>query len=468
MPDPARLPEIVAGELVAGKYRVERVLGRGGMGLVVAAHHEQLDQHVALKFLLPEVLGNEEIVQRFVREARAAVKIHSEHVARVFDVGKHGDMPFMVMEYLEGSDIAQTIVERGALPMREAVGFLLEACDAVAEAHALGIVHRDLKPANLFLAKRPSGKPTVKVLDFGISKAPVSERDRNITNATAIMGSPSYMSPEQLVASASVDVRSDVWSLGVVLYEMVTGKLPFNAASMPELVGVILQVAPPLDEVPAELRPILERCLQKAREQRYQNVAELARALAPLTSSRYEPLVERIEGVLGAAPPSSRPPTTAQSAAAPPPSSIDGRTLGPTTTTVTKKRQPVWLALVALLVVTGVVLAGVKLATRNASTPTAATATSSAPPTTMPVIASSSPLVVVTTETAPSATILETAPPMTTAPHAPTHTRTAASTTASASAPVAPSAPPAPSESGCKTVSFYDQAGNKHFRLECH
>jgi serine/threonine protein kinase len=453
-------PEIAAGELIAEKYRVERVLGQGGMGVVVAAHHEQLDQRVALKFLLPAVLGNDEIVKRFLREARSAVKIHSEHVARVFDVGKHRELPFMVMEYLEGADIAQTIVERGPLPAREAVGYLLEACDAVAEAHALGIVHRDLKPANLFLAKRPSGKPTVKVLDFGISKAPVTERDRNITNATAIMGSPSYMSPEQLVASASVDVRSDIWSLGVVLYEMVTGALPFNATSMPELVGVILQIAPTLDAVPPELRPIIERCLQKQREQRFDNVADLARALAPLVSPRYEPLVERIEGVLGSAPPPSSTPTAASVPQAQ--SAIDNRTLGPTTTSVPKNRQPIWVAVLAVVVVAGVVVAALKFARRD---PVAASIAVTAAPvqSTLPVIASSVP---VTTAEMPSATTFAS---VTTPAHTNVHAHAALSATiASASAVVSPIAPPAPSESGCKTVSYFDQAGNKHFRLECH
>ncbi len=233
------------GDVVAEKYRVERVLGRGGMGIVVQATHLQLDQRVALKFLLPEVAAHPEVVSRFLREARAAVKVQSEHVARVLDVATTPDgTPFMVMEYLQGDDLAQRVTERGALPLSDAVGYVLEACEAIAEAHSLGIVHRDLKPANLFLAERPSGKPTVKVLDFGISKLPASVADAALTQPTTMMGSPSYMSPEQMVAAATVDTRTDVWAMGVVLYELLTAKLPFMADTMPELVGAVLQRRP--------------------------------------------------------------------------------------------------------------------------------------------------------------------------------------------------------------------------------
>ncbi len=159
------------GDILAGKYRVERVLGIGGMGVVVAAHHMQLDERVALKFLLPEALGNAEAVARFAREARAAVKIKSEHVARVTDVGTlPNGAPYMVMEYLEGGDLAAWIKQRGALPVEQAVEFVLQTCIAVADAHALGIIHRDLKPANLFCVRRSDGQLSIKVLDFGISK----------------------------------------------------------------------------------------------------------------------------------------------------------------------------------------------------------------------------------------------------------------------------------------------------------
>ena len=211
---------IEVGAIIAGKYRIERVLGEGGMGIVVFAVHEQLDQPFALKFLLPTLVSQADIVQRFLREARAAVRIQSEHVARVLDVGAEAGTPYMVMEYLEGGDLAEMLSQRGPLPPQEVVGYVLEACEAIAEAHAMGIVHRDLKPANLFVAKRPSGKPVVKVLDFGISKVPITGKDVALTSAKAVMGSPGYMSPEQMVEASHAGPRSDLWSLGIVLYEL--------------------------------------------------------------------------------------------------------------------------------------------------------------------------------------------------------------------------------------------------------
>ncbi|MGH7270161.1 MAG: serine/threonine protein kinase, partial [Polyangiaceae bacterium] len=197
---------VQAGDVLAGKYRVEQVLGVGGMGVVVAAHHLQLDEKVALKFLLPHALTNAEAMARFEREARAAVKIKSEHVARVSDVGKlENGSPYMVMEYLEGTDLAGWLEKRGALSIEEAVEFVLQACEAIAEAHALGIVHRDLKPANLFCVRRADGRLSIKVLDFGISKVTKGGiQDVSMTRTTAIMGSPLYMSPEQMQSSKQV------------------------------------------------------------------------------------------------------------------------------------------------------------------------------------------------------------------------------------------------------------------------
>src|SRR5262245_19524317 len=188
---------VVAGDVIAGKYRVERELGAGGMGVVVAATHLQLDQRVALKFLLPQVACDAAWVERFSREARAAVKIQSEHVARVLDVGTlPSGQPYMVMEYLDGSDLAQVVRQHGGLPGQEAIEYVLQACEALAEAHAAGIVHRDLKPANLFLTRRADGSPCVKVLDFGISKAmlvgPQERPGSPLTQTSALMGSPRY------------------------------------------------------------------------------------------------------------------------------------------------------------------------------------------------------------------------------------------------------------------------------------
>src|SRR5579863_6621840 len=227
---PMSSPEIAPvqeGEILDGKYRVDRVLGVGGMGIVVAATHVALNQRVAIKFLLPAAVGNPQIIERFAREARAAVQIQSEHVARVTDVGTlPTGSPYMVMEFLEGSDLAAAIERGGAMPVAQAVGFVLQACEAIAEAHALGIVHRDLKPANLFLARRAGRDPMVKVLDFGISKT--KDAAAGLTQTSSVMGSPYYMAPEQMMSSKDVDVRSDIWALGIILYELLSGKAPFQ------------------------------------------------------------------------------------------------------------------------------------------------------------------------------------------------------------------------------------------------
>jgi serine/threonine-protein kinase len=280
------------------------------MGVVVAAHHLQLDDHVAIKFLLPDTLGNKDAVARFAREARAAVKIKSEHVARVTDVGTmENGAPYMVMEYLEGGDLAGWIEQRGALGAELAVDFVLQACEAIAEAHALGIVHRDLKPANLFVARLPGGVQSVKVLDFGISKLTGLSGSGNQSSATktsALMGSPLYMSPEQMQSSKDVDARGDIWALGVILYELVTGVSPFIAETMPELILKIMQSPPPpmqshRSDVPDGLEAVILRCLEKDRGRRYQSVGELGAALLPFGSKRARASVDRISLVMQSA-----------------------------------------------------------------------------------------------------------------------------------------------------------------------
>jgi serine/threonine-protein kinase len=314
------------GDVLAGKYRIERVLGVGGMGVVVAARHLQLDQRVALKFLHPEALASKDVVARFAREARAAAKIQSEHVARVVDVGTlETGSPYMVMEYLEGRDLDAVIEERGAIPPEESVGYVLQACEAIAEAHAAGIVHRDLKPANLFLAVRADKRSIIKVLDFGISKATGKSEDVSLTRTSTVMGSPLYMSPEQMASAKRVDQRSDIWALGVILYELVTGVPPFVAESMTEVIASILmhQPAPPSSvDVPPELTKVIQRCLEKEPAKRFQNVAELAAALAPFAASEQQKSVERVTRVLGStvrmeARPSSPPSGLAPTARAP-------------------------------------------------------------------------------------------------------------------------------------------------------
>ncbi|HKO52480.1 MAG TPA: serine/threonine-protein kinase [Polyangiaceae bacterium] len=308
--------EVHEGQILAGKFRIERVLGRGGMGVVVAATHLQLDERVALKFLLPDALANPEAVERFAREARAAVKIKSEHVARVADVGTlESGSPYMVMEYLHGEDLAAWVRRKGAMPVPEAIEFLLQACEAIAEAHALGIVHRDLKPANLFVTHRVDGSACVKVLDFGISKLtmPGAAPEFGMTKTSTVMGSPLYMSPEQMSSSRNVDMRTDIWALGVILYESLTGRVPFDAETMPQLCSRILQDPPhPIQEfrpdLPQVLQQVILRCLEKDRERRFRNVAELAFALAPFGLSAAQRSAERIARVLGAAGHPSAPP----------------------------------------------------------------------------------------------------------------------------------------------------------------
>src|SRR5829696_2386345 len=204
------------GDILAGKYRVERILGAGNMGVVVAATNIALEQLVALKFMLPGKAPNPQQHERFLREARAAARLRSQHVAHVLDMGTlENGAPYTVMEFLEGQDLAAVLAERGPLPVEEAVEYVLQVCEAVGEAHAAGIVHRDLKPANLFLTGDVSGSPCVKVLDFGISKLSGA---LTLTQEKQAFGSPLYMSPEQMNAFKLVDARGDIWALGVILY----------------------------------------------------------------------------------------------------------------------------------------------------------------------------------------------------------------------------------------------------------
>ncbi len=295
------------GQILAGKYRVEKVLGAGGMGVVVAAWHLELEQRVAVKFLHPLAMERPDTAERFRREARSAAKIRSEHVARVIDVGiMEGGLPYMVMEHLDGHDVAQEM-QRGPLAISDAIDFVLQALEALAEAHAAGIVHRDLKPANLFLAMRPDGTRIVKVLDFGISKSlfGTSVAEMSLTRTAALIGSPLYMSPEQMRSAKDVDTRTDIWSLGVMLYEMITGRPPYTGDSIPALCASLLNDQPvSMQQLRQEVSPALEdavmRCLAKDRQQRYATVSELARALAPFGSSSSQVHVDRASRVQGA------------------------------------------------------------------------------------------------------------------------------------------------------------------------
>jgi serine/threonine protein kinase/tetratricopeptide (TPR) repeat protein len=294
------------GEIVAGKYRVEGILGAGGMGVVVAARHLQLKQPVAIKFLLSATLSGADGIARFLREAESAARIQSEHVARVLDMATLDDgTPYMVMEFLAGRDLAQLLDERGPLPLEEAVGYVLQASEGIASAHAAGIVHRDLKPSNFFLAEG-AGRSIVKVLDFGLSKVRASSpaEDAKLTHSAAILGSPLYMSPEQMTSAKDVDERTDIWSLGASLFQLVTGQAPFPGESITEVVSKVLYKEPPSAsmlraDLPPAFAEALARSLEKDRDRRYGSVAEFAAALAPFGPPHSDLALERIAQLLG-------------------------------------------------------------------------------------------------------------------------------------------------------------------------
>lgn len=282
------------GDVLAQKYRVESVVGQGGMGIVVSARHVQLGQVVAIKLLTlpPDEDRRDEAIARFLNEAQAAARLHSDHVVRIYDVGQlDNGLPFMVMELLSGVDLGTMLDQRGALPEAEAVDYVLQACAGVAEAHQMGIVHRDLKPSNLFVTRRSDGLPLLKVLDFGISKQltdPGSgQAVPTFTNTRTLMGSPNYMSPEQIRDARRVDGRTDIWALGIILQELMTDAPVFHGESFPGVCAAIV-ADPPMPvrtmrpDVSQAVEAIIGRCLEKDVTRRFQTVADLAAALSPL------------------------------------------------------------------------------------------------------------------------------------------------------------------------------------------
>ncbi|MFO0552214.1 MAG: protein kinase [Polyangiaceae bacterium] len=287
--------ELKEGAVLRGKYRIQRVIGRGGMGRVLEAFHLDLERRVAIKTLHPELRSNAEIVERFLREGRAASRIEGEHVARILDVDRLEDgTPYLVMEFLEGWDLSVVRRSKEPLPFREAIDYIVQACSALSKAHARGIVHRDIKPANLFLARQEDGTCKVKVLDFGISKvnaaASPDSGEGSMTKTNLVMGSAEFMSPEQMLSARDVDGRTDIWALGVVLYELLTAKPPFPGETLPQVCALIMS-KPPVSpralrpEIPEAVEQVVMRCLKKDREERYENVEALVTALRATLAS---------------------------------------------------------------------------------------------------------------------------------------------------------------------------------------
>lgn len=294
------------GDLVDGRYAIEEVLGSGGMAVVYRARHVGLEHQVALKVVLPQVRSLPGVSERFLREARAATRLRSDHVAHVFDVGTTDDgTPYFVMELLEGFDLGSVVAERGPLPEEEAVGYVLQACEALAEVHGIGMVHRDLKPANLFLTEGADGLPHVKLIDFGISRVETplnGPPSASLTQPAVMMGSPRYMAPEQMEDAAQSDERSDIWGLGTVLYELLTGEPPYDGASFLDIYAAALRGPPVLpSRKRSDVRPGLDavvlRCLAVDPSKRYADVATLARALVPFGPIGSEVIAQSTERV---------------------------------------------------------------------------------------------------------------------------------------------------------------------------
>ncbi len=439
--------QVREGDVIAGKYRIERLLGVGGMGVVVAARHEQLDQLVAIKFVRNDALDNDEAVERFLREARSAARLRSEHVARVLDVGRlETGAPYMVMEFLDGHDLSQALTRDGPMAIDVAAALMMQACEAVAEAHSAGIVHRDLKPENLFLTRTVGGTPKVKVLDFGVSKSSrVGDDPKNkLTRTRTMLGSPLYMAPEQMRSSRDVDSRGDVWALGVVLFELLTGRSPFEAETMPELCLKIVS-EPPLSL--AELRPVVppglvevvERCLQKDKEKRYPNAGDLALALAPFATGHPSLIAMRTPGSIVAAGSPFAPPEGVPNSGGPPRVASIPAAWGTEGRRESQQAPPkrshgaVWISLALVAAVAAVALFALR---RPGAAPPPTVATSAPPPSTAEIATGSPPPAAVLTD------LEATAEP----PAAPTAPAPSPSASTATSAPAVSATAPMPRE----------------------
>jgi eukaryotic-like serine/threonine-protein kinase len=461
------------------------------MGILALARHVELDEQVALKFLKPDILADDPsgtLASRFIREARATIKIRSEHVPRIFDVTTHElGMPYIVMELLIGEDLDRQLERQGPLPVAFVVDLLLQALEALAAAHALGMVHRDFKPANLFVAKRLDGSTCAKVLDFGIAKLVDRNgtgKDSGLTGTNAAMGSPRYMSPEQMRSARDVDGRADIWAVGTTLYELLTGIAPFDGESLTQVCAAILQDEPNgmtlrRPDIPMGLEAVVRRCLAKRPDDRYSNVADLANALAPFgTASVAYEMASRVARVLGtAAPtiPSTSPmalsvitlPPAPPGGSSPPTSSISGvgathTSWGAVAPSAQASRRRAWTiaSLLAVLFVSGSVLGGVALfRSRSASKAAAVAATNVASPPPIPSAPTAAPNVEtpspsaseVVAAAAPSASLAVAPPASASTPRSkPLVTSVGPKTPAPAKTPTPtkPTSPPSPPPAG--------------------
>ncbi len=323
-------PNIKPGAVFAEKYRIERELGRGGFGVVVKALHLTLDEAVAIKILTEGEAGPEafaEDAERFRREAQATAALKSEHVVRILDVDMlSSGFPYIVMEYLEG-DTLHFVLHTKQLSVSDAVDVTIQVLSALGEAHAAGIVHRDLKPANVFLAKTRSGTPIAKVLDFGVSKTGMNPDAKTLTKTGAVIGTAAYMAPEQMLDAKRVDGRVDLWSAAVILYELLSRKNPFGDPNDANAITSSLsRAATPLSHyrpnIPPSLDSFLLRCFDRDPSKRYQTAAEMAFALADLSTPRAARALDTLRSTKaprGAASPGgmSRPPSAPQPAVRP-------------------------------------------------------------------------------------------------------------------------------------------------------
>jgi serine/threonine protein kinase len=297
------------GVLVSGKYRIEKLIARGGMGLVYRASQPMIARRVALKVVRPELLSHPDAAEKLINEACVLGQFQNDHVCRILDAGRLEDgAPYLVLEYLDGTDLRVLLNRENRIEPRRAVDWMMDLLEALAEAHALGIVHRDVKPENLVLAQTPSGE-SVKLLDFGICFArhvPGAD-ERRLSEGNSV-GSPHYMAPEQISSPDSSDHRIDIWSVGVVLFELLSGEPPFEGDNAMSICAQVLAREPValtqlVPSLPAGLAQVVARCLSKEPDQRHADVLELAEALAPYATDGASEALPRIRRTLSYAPP---------------------------------------------------------------------------------------------------------------------------------------------------------------------